>query len=429
MTPCANGCAASTSSVAAHCRVFDPLGPIEPSDMDVAGAGDSTFFNVKFNTDTGAITSDDGATILRAANTNPVLQEVLNGIGFRRVDGQIGIFQFNSLTIDKAEVFHVNGATGSVALGLVAKTTLTINGVLDLGCPTSRPFYVFPSAGSSPGGNTPGDGQGAGGGKQGLGASGYPLSGGGGGGHGATGGNGGVGRLDANTGGDTAGGAFGPANDDTAAPKGGSGGGSTAAGKQTTQGFDTALGGAGGGAVHLVAGGQITIGSGTAGTGNGVDAAEGVNVGGCAGNPSFQGPAGGGGSGGSIFVEAPIVVGKANAGLAANGGGGGGGTEAQHGFLSKTQSAGGNANGCFGKGGKGGANDSPGGEPGDRGPTVCASGYDNRLFGGGGGGAVGLIRVRTLTGTFTPDANFVVSLSPTLPAGNPAYTKGPFTLR
>lgn len=429
MTPCANGCADSTATVAAHCRVFDPIGPIEPSDLDIAGAGDSTFTNVKFNTDTGKITTDDGTTILREANADPAVQEVLSGIGFRKVADQIGIFQFNSLTINKADSLHTNGATGSVALGLVAKTNLTINGVLDLACAFNKIVYPYSSAGANAGGNTPGDGQGAGGGKQGLGASGYPLSGGGGGGHAATGGGGGVGRLDNGSSGDTAGGAAGAANDDTAAPKGGSGGGSTAAGKQTPQGFDTAFGGAGGGAVHLVAGAQITIGSGTAGAGNGVDAVEGVNVGGCAGNPSFQGPAGGGGSGGSIFVEAPTVVGKANAGLGANGGGGGGGSEGQHGLLSKTQAAGGNANACFGKGGKGGAGESPGGENGDRGPTLCGSGYDNRIFGGGGGGAVGIIRVRTQSGTFSPDPNFVVTLSPTKPSGNPAYTIGKFTLR
>jgi hypothetical protein len=42
---------------------------------------------------------------------------------------------------------------------------------------------------------------------------------------------------------------------------------------------------------------------------------------------------------------------------------------------------------------------------------------------------VGFIRVRTLSGAFTPEAGFVVSLSATAPAGSPAYTKGALTLR
>ncbi|CAN5219052.1 hypothetical protein BH09MYX1_BH09MYX1_09650 [soil metagenome] len=332
---CALGCADAAGVTPAHCLEFDPTGPIDSTDLVVQGVKSFTGKNLKFDSDTGHITTDDGATEIRAANADPTKEEVdTNGIGFRRVNGQIGIFQFADLTINAADGFHVNGATGSLPLGLVASGTITINGKIDLGCGRSHILSPFTSAGSNAGGPGGSDGVGPGGGKHGVTASTYSLSGGGGGGHGVAGGSGGVGRLDKFSGGDTAAGAGGALVMDTMGPLGGGGGG----GNGNATG-DYAQGGAGGGAIEVVAGKEIIIGSG-AGTATAKNTSEGINVGGCAGGYAF-GSGAGGGAGGSIFVEAPKVTGKLNAGLGANGGAGGGSvSDSEDGLISTAQALG-----------------------------------------------------------------------------------------
>jgi len=417
-TACDYGCAEPTADTPAHCRRFDPTGIVDPTDLTVAGLKDYKGKNFKFFTDTGQITSADGATEIRGANQFPEKEEVnAAGIGFRRVAGKVGIFQFKNLTIEKADAFSFNGAIGAVALALVATEQITISGRIDLGCTTYGQLYGYSAAGSSPGGTSvnntvSGDGTGPGKGKGGGVASGLAEGGGGGGGHGALGGFGGDGLNTVVASGGQAGASYADPGFDP--PLGGSGGGSGA----------TASGGAGGGAVQLVAGTKITIGSGT-GVANASGLGEGINVGGCGGGSGLNGPSGGGGSGGTILIEAPVVVGLANAGLASNGGSGGGGASdsAQNGVISSSV-PGPATNVCYGGGGNGGAGTSPSGGSGMTGTATAACSSTTRSYGGGGGGAAGFVRILTKSGDITADASFLIS-----PSLAPALQKGKISTR
>ena len=412
------GCAEATADTAAHCRRFDPTGLVEPTDLTVAGLKDYTGKNLKFFTDTGQITTTDGATEIRAANAFPDKEEVnAAGIGFRLVAGKVGIFQFKNLTIEKADAFNFNGAIGSVALALVATEQITISGKLDLGCTTFGQLSGYPPAGSSVGGTSvtttvSGDGAGPGKGKGGGVAGGLAEGGGGGGGHGALGGGGADGFNTSVASGGLAGASYTDPSFDP--PLGGSGGGSGA----------MASGGAGGGAVQLVAGTKITIGSGTGAVAGAFGLAEGINVGGCGGASNLNGPSGGGGSGGTILIEAPVVVGLVNAGLASNGGSGGGGaSDSQQNGVISSSVQGPATNVCYGGGGNGGAGTSPPGGTGLTGTVNDACG-GAKSYGGGGGGAAGIVRILTKSGSVTTDASFLIS-----PSIAPALQKGKIATR
>ena len=428
-TACTYGCAPATGATAAHCRVFDPTGSVEPTDLTQAGLMDFSGTDLKFFTDTGRITSADEATEIRPANATATVEEVsANGIGFRLVAGKLGIFQFKNFTLQASQSFDFTGASGTVALAIVAAEEVKINGVLDVGC-SFHPLHGYPPAGSFPGSGTPADaktqlnGMGPGGGKAGgksAASGGYLVSGGGGAGHGAAGGQGGDGIYQTEA--VVFGGAGGAFYDDTPfdPPLGGAGGGS---GGHTT-------GGAGGGAVQIVAGVRITIGSGPDG-GAGI---QGINAGGCGGGDGFNGPAAGGGAGGTILLEAPEVVGKANAGVASNGGGGGGpgsmsSNGPQNGSITTTPAQGEIGVDCssgavqaFGGGGTGGAGATPnggkGGFPAGTGPSTATR------YGGGGGGAAGRVRILTVSGDITADPSFVIS-----PSVTPSFQKAKIATR
>ena len=245
-------------AVAAHCRRFDPTGAIEPEDLALAGLMDLVGKNLKFYTQTGQITTDDGLTEIRAANGIATTQEVTaNGIGFRLVEGKVGIFQFKNLTIQQAESFHFNGGAGNVALGLVAAEAVTIEGKLELGCGSNLgQLNGYPPAASHGAGAAEADGTGPGAGKVATKVNNELVAGGGGGSHSVGGGGGGAGLTsNAVTNVMANGGASGMTYLDPAfdPPLGGSAGG----------GSHSVPGGAGGGAVQIVAGKKITIGTGT----------------------------------------------------------------------------------------------------------------------------------------------------------------------
>ena len=129
------------------------------------------------------------------------------------------------------------------------------------------------------------------------------------------------------------------------------------------------------------------------------------------GRPDQQG-AGGGGSGGAIFLEAPSVSWASPGILAVNGGGGGGGhllfgtsTPGMRGLGSSVAAAGGVSNLADGRGGAGAAGSA---NVGGDGTGAVASG------GGGGGG--GRVRVLTFSG-FAP-MGLVASPTASLSAGS-----------
>ena len=424
---CTYGCAPAAGGIDAHCRVFDPTGAVEPSDLTQAGLMDFTGKNLKFFTETGRITTSDEATEIRAANKVATVEEVSsNGIGFRLVPGKLGIFQFKNFTLQATTSFgDLNGATGSVALAIVAAEEVKIEGVLDLGC-FARFSNSYPSAGSYQGSGQPPnnqtqlDGKGPGGGKAGgKSAAGNVISGGGGAGHGGSGGQGGSGLVPGEA--VVFGGNGGASYDDIPfdPPLGGSGGGSGA----------SAGGSAGGGAVQIVAGVRITIGDSPDAGGT----IQGINVGGCGGQDSLSAAAGGG-AGGTILLEAPEVVGKANAGVASNGGGGGGGggtfsNGPESGSISTAPAKGEMAIDCtavgtqgFGAGGNGGAGATPSGFAGGSPGGPCAA--NATKYGGGGGGAAGHVRILTVSGDITAAPSFVIS-----PSVAPSFQKAKIATR
>lgn len=435
-TACALGCAGATAADPAHCLAMDPTGAVEPSDLSVPGVGDFALVadggpapGLKFFTDTGRITTADDATEIRPANAVAGTQEVTHGIGFRLVAGKVGIFQFKNLTLPTSAAHHT--ATGSVALAIVASEEIKIGGVLDLACAIPNIAGSHAGAAAPPNASTQVNGMGPGAGQAGNTSPslGTVISGGGGGGHAAIGGPGGDGLKCFNCEALVFGGLGGTTYDDTTfdPPLGGSGGGA-GAGSSTLGG---AGGGSGGGAMQLVAGKRITIGDGTGPAANGAgELQQGINAGGCGGGGVLSPQsAGGGGSGGSIVLEAPEIVGKANAGVASNGGGGGGvgsltGTnQGQNAVISAQMSQGEAGSGCLGTGGNGGAGAATAGTTGVLATSgTCAD--TSTKYGGGGGGSAGRVRINTLTGTITVDPSFVIS-----PSGAGAYQKGTIVTR
>jgi len=271
-------------------------------------------------------------------------------IGYSLESG-VAVFRFQQLAVGGLKL------NGTVPIQLVADGAITINGTLDAtgSCGTGAPEIA--GAGGGNGGQTSGvDGALVGGG-----IGGASVGGGGGGGWGGTGGVSGGGALGGASSGDPV----------VTLLRGGAGGG---AGGGTV----TFQGGGGGGAIQLISNTRITI------TGN-------INAGGCGGRRGTvaNDEGGGGGAGGSIVFEAPEVTLVAGRVLAVNGGGGGGGggtgaTDGGAGPLSRNRAVGGNAGANGGAGGAGGAAAILDGAPGIIGTRP-----------GGGGGAVGRIRIHT----------------------------------
>ena len=259
--------------------------------------------------------------------------------------GNVQIFRFHALAINAAISFAGNNSAAIVADGAIS-----IAGIADVRGPCGT-MPKNPGSGGGAGGNGDNAGQGMGGG----GTSGGKNDGGGGAGYGDVGGQGG-----------NNGGAAGIAYGDAAISVlvGGSGGGGGHNGGHS--------GGGGGGALQLASNTSVTIG-----------AQGGINAGGCGGTSTANdgnGGGGGGGAGGTILIEAPIVT--VDGALTVNGGAGGGDkTNGGSATLDRTMAMNGDG------GGAGGAAATPNGLPG--------------TSPGGGGGAVGRIRITTRTGAVT----------------------------
>lgn len=417
---CDLGCVAAPT---AHCGKLNPTGEVAQADFAVVGVGDVTFDSngliipaqgITLNTDTGEIiNTGDSNAVIRAKNVDAAAQEVISQIGFRKVAGKVGIFQFKSLKVTGGYLPVL--FKGSLPVALVAQTTITLEtGMQVNACDTGG--RITGGVGGQSGGvgastNGSGAGGGAHGGINGTDTTGVSThSGGSGGGYFALGGTGAAGTSQAGVAvPGTVGGPVWGSQTNFDPFLGGSGGGGP-------------NGGSGGGAILLTAGEKITIGG---GTGKG-----GINAGGCAGSFSYSGnipdsvTRGGGGSGGTILIEAPVVVGGIKGVLAANGGSGtppysdGIGYSLYDGHFDDTAS---NTDSpspykCAGANGTGGFGNTPAGQPGSVAPgsgADCASTPGSRTFGGAGGGSVGRIRILTKSGSVTTDASFIYSPTPT----------------
>ena len=242
---------------------------------------------------------------------------------------------------------------GSRVLALGSKEDVFISGRIEAAAERHVP---------GPGGWAPGSGPGFG--QTGSGSPPTGNGGGGGAGHLAAGGRGGSSGLGGSGG--SGGQSYGALGLSTLA--GGSGGGSGASADPLL-----GTGGAGGGAIMLFSLGEIAV------LENGY-----INAGGGGGYRGGSGKAGGGGgSGGAIVLEAPWV--RVLGVIAANGGGGGGGDndgDGENGQPGNQPASGGN------NAGQGGAGVQHSGNNGTSSYTV--------LVPGGGGGACGRIRIRTV---------------------------------
>lgn len=346
-TTCSWGCLAMGPS---RCGDLEPTGgQITTTDL----APDDTLLDheisgsVVIDGDTGQIT-----------NVRPNGMGVINGISWER-RGALSVFRFKSVAF-KGPI----AVRGGNPVVIVADGVISIEDIVDARG-TCNSNGAGP--GGSSGGNSGADGNGTGRGRRGNAGPG-DSSGGGGAGFGAIGG---VGGEANGVNGGLAGSSFGaPTITDLV---GGSGGGSGA------KAGEGGVGGGGGGALYLASNTEVRI-----------IATGGINAGGCGGRRGTgqDGSGGGGGSGGAILIEAPVV--SILGGLAVNGGGGGSGidgTDGQSGQLTPVAALGG-ASSLSGDGGPGGAGSIFAGTPG---------GADSPA--GGGGGAVGRIRINTRTGT------------------------------
>lgn len=338
----------------AHCKVITPQAPVAVTDLKRTSLA---FQNVA----SGSVLTINGTTgqILgvRNPNADPAIFEINNFVGFR-VENGVAIFNFANFVVAEGGAVQI---IGDYPVAIVAVNNVSIEGV------------VTSQAGSGGGGSTAQAGAGPGGGT----APGNGTISGGGAGFGDKGGAGTADMAFVN-GGTIYGASLSPL-------VGGSGG---------SGGFAAGSGGRGGGALQLVAGGTITLGGGSA--------IGGINAGGLGGQSAGTGSGGGGGggSGGAVLLQAQSVVFLNNGGLAANGGGGGCGqtptTPAQDGQLGSMRAMG--ADCASSDGFRGGAAGAPVGE------SSTGSGT-----GQAGGGAVGRIRIDTLSGTPTLPASYVLS--------------------
>ena len=370
---CEDGCSATPTP---HCKHLEPSGAADPGDYTLAGllavsiSGTGTI-----NSETGEI---NAPPIVRGAGMG-----VDQGIGFRlaaQADGStIGVFSFGTLTIVDNALLNV---VGHRPIALVANGDIIVSGAIDVqGTCMPGTTVAGGGAGGAPKLGTGNSGGGMGAGQGGTNATGGG-GGGGGGGHGDVGGKGATTSVTANAGG--AGGVvFGDLTMDDPAISGGGGGAAGGGALATATGGQ---GGSGGGALQLVSNHQLTLASTAI-----------LQAGGCHGEPSLTstGGGGGGGAGGAILLEARTIVVNNTAAIVANGGAGAGGGPGAAG-------GDGDQDASRAKGGLGGTKGTDGG---DGGHTTSLFGQPgsapngSTLFGGGGGGSVGRIALKSKTGT------------------------------
>jgi hypothetical protein len=388
-TSCALGCATSPN---AHCKALVPSygvglpsGNLSPLNVDQDGTLDLA--NCGANPASVAVTIGSATTTISGAQVS-----VMNQIGA----APICIVRFSTIAIAANTTLTITNSGGHV-LSLQAQGDIDIAGLIT---------FVNSATGPSPGHSTLGLGTNANGKMMAPGA--------GGGGAAFAGGAGGA--CIACGGSTVSGGMGGPAVTNTLARlNGGSVGGSVTSGL-SRYGF----GGRGGGGLQLVSLTRVNV------TASGGIALNGEGGYGLSGNifkntqPDL--PAGGGGSGGTLVVEAPTIQLSAGALAVANGGGGAGGcytgpvlvhVNGQPGQLSSARAAGGDCpNTSSGDGGyeaTGATSPPANGQNSDNGATYQA--------GGGGGGSPGFIILRgRTTASVMIDGAAIVSPPPSVGA-------------
>ena len=381
------GCVEASATNATRCKLFTPTAPAKTSDLtnEIVTATLEIGATTTIDVTSGAITV--GATTVRRP-TNGATWNEDHGIGFeiRQVNSgrNAAVIVVRDLVLSGTPAF-AGSVSQSQALVLVAQRTVRVLGNVAFPCgtvvggeatqagdsaghagPQSFVFWPLYPGGGGAGGNFVGGAGGTLSGTQ-LSVDGQAQS--------TVNAPGGAGGVLATT----------------DALRGGSGGG---------VGIPTDSGGTGGAAVLIVAGNSVAIGAATGSAGAGLDTS------GCGGAVGA-----GGGAGGWLGVEAPLITAFANAGLAANGGSGGGNVAGARGNFSTVVAPGAPA-GQIGAGGNGGTDIAPTGAP-QTAPPQSSPG-----FGGGGGGAAGRIVVRTATGALTIDTTgatpWFASPTPTL---------------
>jgi hypothetical protein len=387
-TACELGCGSDGIS----CAMFTPsngLGPI------LTQAGSAADFVVP----TGATIDTTACEIAMSSST------ILSGSLVAQSSGKICAFAAHDFTIGDVT------ASGAYPVAFVAANDMTVSGVLDAGGKTSTA-----GPGAQPVGSTCDGGEAY---ETKCNAGTVPealiCSEGAGGGGGATlGGSGGTDTFistEAANPGSNYGGAIAA---DFSPLMGGCSGGSgsdtvTNNTGTTILGFVSEKGGGGGGAVQLVAGTSIDlVGIVNVGGGGGLGSGSGIGSDGSTVYYDDQGT--GGGGGGTVVIETPVLMIGPGGGFAANGGGGGGcGVAGANGTPDTNPAPGGTSgsNTCQGvgyllSGGAGAAAGVP--------PTILdyevrtASETNTDVF-GGGGGAIGSVRIATRTGTFPASAS------------------------
>lgn len=413
--PCNLGCDVPSG----RCKTIAASGAAGTVDATGADAaivldGKDTYW---FDTSTGIIGKRDESGTPVGAPLRAGGGGVVSGIGFASVaqsDGsKIGVWVFRSLTIAKDAVLKV---FGSDAIALIAQGDLVVDGTVSVRGDCARGI-AGPGAADPTSARTgkPGESKNTNPGFK------FICGGGGGGGNGTAGGDGGwaSGTNPENTTVQALGGEHGTPRDKTLIDDPLLvGGGAGANGGNGTGGTTIASGGVGGGAVQLVASGTLTI--------SGL-----VDAGGCGGVRGYAGTppintqrcrgAGGGGAGGTIFLEASAIHIVTTGRVLANGGGGGGGSTSNE----PAQNADGAANavdGARAPGGQADARRAAGGScsPGQDGnvsgaPELaagpCAVG-DIAVAASGGGGGFGSVAARTRDATFVTDDGGVVNPAP-----------------
>ena len=393
MTRDAGACAAGN-----RCG-FTPLPNGSPCSAGVCSGGQCVAVPV-FNFPTSNFVEADlpaslGALTINCASVTINTGLADGGISFTECDGGVRVVPHTVVS---------NGGYGALLLYV---DSLTVGSSGRLRARGSRPLILAVKNNATLGGTTDVDGfevnalqRGAGanvacaegeGRPGGIGGSPLTAGGGGGGAYGGVGGRGHFGAGAGNTLGGDGGAPFGNA---TLIPLlGGCNGGLGGSGNDANQG----RGGRGGGALQVTAGGVIHVsGNVTANGGGGEGGRSDARTGG-----------GGGGSGGAILLEAQRLTSGQFGNLIANGGAGGEGSgyssgstaydgeRGENGQLSLEGATGGSSIACGGAGGDGAALNDP--APGN-GAAPSTVGCPANMPGGGGGGAMGRIRVNGFDG-------------------------------
>lgn len=353
-TTCPLGCSTTNGP---HCKVVQPSNNLGPALTEAANEADLELMGATtINTDAGTVTDASGVRVVNS-------ETLTTGLPV-----PVFLIKVKSLTANAITV------TGARALTIVSSGPVLFNRPVDISATLDN---NGPGAANCQGGT-------------GAGSNSEGAPGGGGGGFGTIGGAGGTGGsplLNGGTGGPLAG------NPELVPLRGGCAGGHSGGGGPSP--VNSPDPGGGGGAIHIVSNTSITFADTAEIVANGgAGQAYNANIFCVVNTPCGYGE--GGGSGGAILLEAPMVTLPAGSGLYANGGGGscsvtGAGQPGQRSSSAALGQVCTGANGSGGNGSTGAIAATPGGNK---------SGLDS--IGGGGGGGAGRIRINIIGSSFSP---------------------------